>query len=107
MPGEEVLIGGLLGREMGVVAAGGGGFGGGRSRGVGGVDGAEVVARAWAGGLKRKGEVGGRRQGWMGSVVSAMWIGGSGVKSGLGLAYAVLDGACPVASYIPRDTEDW
>ena len=97
----EVLMGGLLAREIGVMNGLGGRSGGGGL----GVDGGEVVARAWAGGLKGKGSMG--RLQWPGNAISAMWVGGSDVKSGLGLAYAVVDGACPAASYIPRDAEDW
>ncbi|KAH6622867.1 hypothetical protein F5144DRAFT_656663 [Chaetomium tenue] len=85
---EGPLVGGLLGREA-----------------VGGlVTGGEVVARAWAAGLKAKGSLS-----WLApreGVVSAMWIRGSDVRSEMGLAYAVVNGAGPVAAYLPRDADD-
>lgn len=86
------LMGGLLGREV-------------EGRGVGGRGEEGVLTRAWVGGLKEKGVVElfpGNERG----DVSAMWVGGSDERSGLGVVHALLNGSYWAASYIPRDGDD-
>ncbi|KAL2131589.1 hypothetical protein VTI74DRAFT_4830 [Chaetomium olivicolor] len=94
--GEVPLMGGLLAKEIGQVC------GSGRALST-----KETAGRAWAGGLKGKGEVNLCpelvRQGPM---ISTMWVGGAGSQDRLGLAYAVVEGRRLTVSYLPRDEED-
>lgn len=86
------LLGGLLAREAGE---------------VGGVSsGGETLVRAWAGGLRAKGMLRLQPENIAGGTVSSMWIGPSDERSGLGVAYGIVDGMYFAGSYIPRDGDD-
>ncbi|KAK4146528.1 WD repeat-containing protein 21 [Dichotomopilus funicola] len=78
------LMGGLVNREAGLVSAGAGG------RGTGG-----------RGDFYHGGDHGGDA-----GKVSALWVGGSEVRSGLGVVYGALGGGLLTAGYVPRDGED-
>lgn len=67
----------------------------------------EAVVRAWAGGLKGKGVV----KLWPSVAddegqLTALWVGGSDERTGLGVAYGVLSGSHLAYSYVPRDADD-
>ncbi|KAK4038935.1 hypothetical protein C8A01DRAFT_17014 [Parachaetomium inaequale] len=88
------LMGGLLAREAGLpppTAAG------------------ETLARAWAERLRAKGVV--KLWPWIsgdrGPPVTAMWVGPSATRSGLGVVFGTSDNVDALAgSYIPRDADD-
>ncbi|KAH6621310.1 hypothetical protein B0J18DRAFT_457848 [Chaetomium sp. MPI-SDFR-AT-0129] len=111
------LMGGLVAREAGVSELGSAGGRGDFYHGPGGGGdyGGDALMRAWVGGLRDKGgvELWGNGPGGTGpgtgnvrGKVSAMWVGGNEVRSGLGVVYGALGGGLLTAGYVPRDGED-